>query len=222
VRRLILRLIGSKKVRKVIKTLRLHSLGNWWLHRFPVVKTLPGTAIRYRARRVESLALAAEMFESGTLYGSKDLPANIRTFADIGCNVGYFTCWLCQQLGSTQFLRAANMRSTAVPSATALSEANTRTRIEVPCVEVEESWRKQFGDEPCDLLKVDIEGSGRRFFRRETDFLKRVRAIVVEWHKWRVSLSEIEGCLSGQSFFVKSILCDQPQYGIAVFSRKAP
>ena len=61
-RNLILRLIGSKKVRTVIKFLRLHLLGNWWLHRFPVVRTLPKSGIRYWARMLDSLALASEMF----------------------------------------------------------------------------------------------------------------------------------------------------------------
>jgi FkbM family methyltransferase len=265
-RRLIFKLIGSKKVRTTIKFLRLHSLGNWWLHCFPVARTLPGTGIRYRARRVESLALASEMFDEGTVYTTSNLPANIRTFADLGCNVGYFTCWLCHQLRSTQlkglmvdanaeavedarwqiatnhlrdvralhglvgvngnggqasfFVHAANVCSTAVPSVASLNETNTWTRIQVPCVSVEENWRTHFGDERCDLLKVDIEGSELDFFRNETDFLKRVGTIVVEWHKSRVSFAEMENFLSGQNFSAKSILCDQPQYGIAVFSRK--
>ena len=54
-RKLTLNLSRSTFVRKVVKFLRLHLLANWWLHRFPVVKTLPGSGIRYRARRVESL-----------------------------------------------------------------------------------------------------------------------------------------------------------------------
>jgi hypothetical protein len=37
-------------------------LGNWWLRHFPVVKTLPDSNIRYRARRLESLGLSVEMF----------------------------------------------------------------------------------------------------------------------------------------------------------------
>jgi hypothetical protein len=38
----------------------------------------------------------------GTLYSTSNMLDGIRTFADLGCNVGYFTCWLCQQLKSTQ------------------------------------------------------------------------------------------------------------------------
>ena len=70
--------------------MRLHLLANWWLLLFPVVKTLPGSGIRYRARRVESLGLSVEMFDKDALYATSDLPANIRTFADLGCNADYF------------------------------------------------------------------------------------------------------------------------------------
>jgi len=90
-RKLILKLTGSTIVRKTVKFLRLHLLVNWWLHRFPVVKTLPGSGIRYRARRVESLALSVEMFDKGTLYSTSNMSGEIRTFADLGCNVGYCT-----------------------------------------------------------------------------------------------------------------------------------
>lgn len=72
------------------------------MHHFPVVKTLPASGIRYRARRVESLGLSVEMFDKGELYSLTDLPPNIHTFADLGCNVGYFTCWLCDRLNSRQ------------------------------------------------------------------------------------------------------------------------
>ena len=60
-------------VRKTVKSLRLHLLVNWWLRRFPVVKTLPGSGMRYRARRVESLALSVEMFDKGTLYSTSNM-----------------------------------------------------------------------------------------------------------------------------------------------------
>jgi FkbM family methyltransferase len=265
-RKLVFRLIGSKKVRTVIKALRLHLLGNWWLRHFPVVRTLPGSGIRYRARRLDSLALAAEMFESDTVYSASDLPANVRTFADLGCNVGYFTCWLCDQVKTRQvkglmvdanaeavedarwqveannlenvrvlhglagtkgkdgeatfYLHAANVSSTAVPSEAALNQAFTWTQIKVPCLSIEESWRKLIGDEPCDLLKVDIEGSEMDFFRAETSFLKRVQTIVVEWHKWQVSFSEMDKFLVGQGFCLKSVVREDSKYGTAVFSRK--
>lgn len=80
--------------RDAVRTLRLHQLGNWWLRRFPVVKRLPGSRIAYRATRLESIPLADEMFEKGKLYDPSLLPKQFTTFIDLGCNVGYFTCWL--------------------------------------------------------------------------------------------------------------------------------
>lgn len=97
-RKLVHKLTQSAAIRKTVKTLRLHSLCNWWLRHFPVVKTLPGSDIRYRARRLESLSLSVEMFDECSLYALSGLPKHIRTFADLGCNVGYFTCWLCREM----------------------------------------------------------------------------------------------------------------------------
>ena len=73
----------------------------------------------------------------------------------------------------------------------------------MPCVEVEENWYKYFGDTPCDLLKVDIEGSEMDFLRNETGFLGRVRTIFIEWHKRQVSFEDLEEFLSSQNFLLK-------------------
>jgi FkbM family methyltransferase len=265
-RKLTLKLSRSTIVRKTVKFLRLHLLANWWLHHFPVVKTLPGSGICYRARRVESLGLSVEMLDEGTLYPTSNMLDGIRTFADLGCNVGYFTCWLCHQLKSTQlkglmvdahadaiedarwhvatnnlrnvhvlhglvgtrgkggqasfFVHASSVVSTATPPDISSSEANTWTQIQVPCISIEENWRKHFSDEPCDLLKIDIEGSEMDFFRNETSFLQRVQTILIEWHKWRVSLGEIEKFLSEQGFSLKLILHEDAEVGTAIFSRR--
>jgi FkbM family methyltransferase len=84
----------SAAMRRAVQVLRLHRLANAWLRRFPLVKRLPGSGVRYRATRVESIPLAQEMFDKGALYDASLLPAQFTTFADLGCNVGYFTCWL--------------------------------------------------------------------------------------------------------------------------------
>src|SRR5438552_8626459 len=83
-------------LRRLVRGLGLHTLGNWWLRRFPLVKRLPGSGIIYRATRLESIPLAVEMFEKNALYDPALLPKDFTTFADLGCNVGYFTCWLAQ------------------------------------------------------------------------------------------------------------------------------
>ena len=99
-RKLILNLANSTPVRKTVKFLRLHLLTNWWLNHFPIVKVLPKSGVKYRARRVESLALSVEMFDKESLYSLSDLPENLQTFADLGCNVGYFSCWLVHSLNN--------------------------------------------------------------------------------------------------------------------------
>ncbi|MGA3265425.1 MAG: FkbM family methyltransferase [Verrucomicrobiota bacterium] len=93
-RRLITTLSRSAAARRGAQIFRLHKLANWWLRRFPLVKRLPGSGVVYRATRLESIPLANEMFEKGNLYDAALLPENFTTFADLGCNVGYFTCWL--------------------------------------------------------------------------------------------------------------------------------
>jgi FkbM family methyltransferase len=93
-RRLISWLSRSTVARRVVQSFRLHRIANAWLRRFPLVKRLPGSGVVYRATRIESIPLALEMFEKSALYDASILPPSFITFADLGCNVGYFTCWL--------------------------------------------------------------------------------------------------------------------------------
>jgi len=93
-RHLISKLSRSALLRRSVQLFRLHKLANGWLGMFPLVKRLPGSGVKYRATRLESIPLAVEMFEKGNLYDATLLPNDFTTFADLGCNVGYFTCWL--------------------------------------------------------------------------------------------------------------------------------
>src|SRR5216117_3977762 len=92
-RTLLFRLSRSAFARNTARSLRLTKVGNAWLQRFPVVRRLPDSGVIYRATRLESIPLAVEMFERN-LYDAALLPPDFSTFADLGCNVGYFTCWL--------------------------------------------------------------------------------------------------------------------------------
>jgi len=266
-RKLILRLAGSESLRKIVKFFQLHLLANWWLRCFPVVKILPKSGIRYRARRVESLGLSVEMFDRNELYSLADLPPNTGSFADLGCNVGYFTCWLCDQTGNRQmkglmvdanaeaiedaqwhikanhlsrvyalhglvgtksengqasfFLHTSNVCSTAAPTDETLKNRNTWTHVQVPCLNLGKKWQHYFGDLQCDLLKIDIEGSEMDFFHNEPLFLKRTNAILVEWHKWHVTLLDLKTYLSGQGFALKKILHENEGLGTALFVRES-
>jgi FkbM family methyltransferase len=264
-RKLILTLSNIAVVRKIVKALNLHGLGNWWLRHFPVVKTLPESDVRYRARRLDSLAMSVEMFDECILYPPSEMPKQVRTFADLGCNVGYFLCWLSHEAKSNQlkglmvdaneetledarwhaevnglrnvhvlhglvgngdsadeadfFLHISNICSSATPPPETAA-SSTWTRKKVPCVSVEKNWRRLFGDEPCDLLKVDIEGAEMDFFKTETPFLRQVQIIIVEWHKWRVSLDEIKAFLGEQGFSLKTVVGENHELGTAFFFRK--
>ena len=67
------------------------------------------------------------------------------------------------------------------------------------------------------MLKLDIEGSEMDFFRNETGFLRRVQTILIEWHKWRVTLAEVEAFLSEQGFVLEKILHEVDGMGTALF-----
>jgi len=83
----------SNALRKTFRALRLHRLYNRWLELFPRTRTL-GNDVVYRCRRTESVSLALEMLEGGNAYDPNLLPENYSTFADLGCNVGFFACLL--------------------------------------------------------------------------------------------------------------------------------
>ena len=265
-RRLITSLSRSALLRRVVRASRLHKLGNWWLRHFPQVKKLPGSGIIYRATRLESIPLAVEMFEKGALYDSALLPKNFTTFADLGCNVGYFTCWLAHLaqgrklkglmldanpdavkeaqwhaqanglaevfalygiLGETSptgavdfYLYESNICSTSqLPDIEKMGLKGKWTKISVPCLSLEQNWRQRFGDTRCHLLKIDIEGSEMNFLKAEQSFLKQVDCVLIEWHKWRVSIEEVKSFLSNHDFaFVKTIE-ENDQMGTTFFAR---
>jgi len=229
---------------------------------------LPGSGVRWRATRLESIPLAHEMFEKGNLYDPELLPKHFTTFADLGCNVGYFTCWLAHQAqgrilkgvmldanpdaveearwhaqangmpdvagihgilgeesptGAVDFyLYESNICSTSqLPDLERMGLAGKWTKISVPCVSLETEWQRRHGDMRCNVLKVDIEGSELNFLRSEADFLRRVDCIILEWHKWRVSLAEVSTHLKAVGFTMSKIIEESADMGTAVFDRES-
>jgi FkbM family methyltransferase len=256
----------SALLRHAVRRLRLHTLGNAWLRRFPRVRRLPGSGVIYRATRLESIPLAHEMFEKGNLYDAALLPKGLATFADLGCNVGYFTCWLAhlaqgrplkgimfdanpQAVEEARWHAQANrlagvfgvhgILGEASPSGTVdfyLYESNICstsqlpdlekmglkghwTKIAVPCVSLETEWRKRFGDTRCHLLKVDIEGSEMNFLKAEEPFLKLTDSVLIEWHKWRVSLEDVRAFLAARGFAYVKTVEENENMGTAFFRR---
>ncbi|MBX7156823.1 MAG: FkbM family methyltransferase [Verrucomicrobiae bacterium] len=95
----ITRLSRSACARKWVKKLGFIRLANQSLKLFPLTKTLSGSGVKYRMAKIESVVLSEEMFSQQNLYESHYFPQRLETFADLGCNVGYFTCWLTHVRG---------------------------------------------------------------------------------------------------------------------------
>lgn len=108
----------------MVRSLRLHAIANGYLRRFPIVRKLKN-GTRYRIVRLESFALALEMFsETNVLYPVELLPKDFTTFADLGCNVGYFSCWLAD------LARGRTLRGLMVDAnPEAVEEANRNTSL---------------------------------------------------------------------------------------------
>jgi len=267
-RRVITRLSRSAFARRLVQVLRLHHLSNRWLRTFPLVKKLPGSGVVYRATRLESIPLAVEMFEKGNLYEASLLPSHFTTFVDLGCNVGYFTCWLAHLAqGRTLrglmldanpqaveearwhaqanampevfaihgiagegkqgdfaefYLYESNICSTShVPDTQKMELKGKWEKIRVPGVSIEEHWREHFGEMRCHVLKIDIEGSELNFLTAESSFLQLCDSVLVEWHKWKVSLKELNGFLTKHGFDYVKTVEENEQMGTAFFRRIA-
>jgi len=81
-------------LRIAVERLHLRELSNGWLRRFPLVRSLSETGIIYRISSLNSLGVAHDIFYQGAYDQIRPLLPGVRTFADIGCNSGFFTCFL--------------------------------------------------------------------------------------------------------------------------------
>jgi FkbM family methyltransferase len=82
---------------KAIKALRLVELASKMLSMRPLRRKLPN-GTRYRVRYGESLLMADEIFNR-QVYRDPFEGRDIKTFVDLGSNVGYFTCYAMERIG---------------------------------------------------------------------------------------------------------------------------
>ncbi len=82
---------------KTIKALRLVEIASKLLSIRPIKRTLPG-GTRYRVRYGESLLMADEIFKR-EVYKDPFVGRDVKTFIDLGSNVGYFTCYAADRIG---------------------------------------------------------------------------------------------------------------------------
>jgi FkbM family methyltransferase len=93
--------------------------------------------------------------------------------------------------------------------------------VTVPALVVGDQWRKDF-DGHVDLVKVDIEGNELDFIRNEAPFLREhAGAVLLEWHKWHVSLAEVDAALGNLRFERTAVTAETGITGVALYQREA-
>ena len=85
-------------VHKAIKTLRLQQVAKTALGVVPLRRKLKNSGCEYRVRHLESLLMADEIF-SRKIYSEAFEDKDVRTFVDLGANVGYFTLYAAEHTG---------------------------------------------------------------------------------------------------------------------------
>jgi hypothetical protein len=84
-------------------------------------------------------------------------------------------------------------------------------------VSLTETWNDLMGDAPCDVLKIDIEGSEDALLRREGEFLKRVGVLVIEMHKWIVDIEALDALLDEHGLQRADVLRSNPDVQVALY-----
>jgi FkbM family methyltransferase len=99
---LIYRLSKFPIVHHAVSRLGVYQLANGLLERFPVIRRLPSGRMKIRINSIAGFALAEEMF-SGQGYREAIALREVRTFVDLGCNIGWFPCFLAETQGGREF-----------------------------------------------------------------------------------------------------------------------
>jgi FkbM family methyltransferase len=95
---LITKLAGMPVVHKAIKAFRIQQVAARVLGIVPVRRTLRRSGLKYRIRFLESFLIADEIFQRG-IYREAFEDRQIRTFMDLGSNVGYFPLFAVEETG---------------------------------------------------------------------------------------------------------------------------
>lgn len=90
-------------VHRAIAVLRLQALAKAGLSLRPIRRRLPKLGIEYRIQHLESVLLADEIFRHEVYKAAFD-GRDVRTFIDLGSNVGYFPCYAAERAGSKDLI----------------------------------------------------------------------------------------------------------------------
>jgi FkbM family methyltransferase len=94
----ITKLAGMPVVHKAIKLLRVQQIASRVLTIVPVRRKLRTSGLTYRVRFLESLLIADEIF-ARAIYREAFEDKEVRTFMDLGSNVGYFPLFAVEHTG---------------------------------------------------------------------------------------------------------------------------
>lgn len=98
----LLRIADIKALHLLVRSCGIYRACNFFLRYFPVFRRLPRHNTVLRLGSVSGLVLADEIFTNESYHDAMH-GATIRTFADLGCNIGLFPCYLLETTGEKGF-----------------------------------------------------------------------------------------------------------------------
>ena len=96
------RLARVRWVLTLVGVLGIYRAFNLFLRLRPVYRRLPQSGAQLRIKSSGGFALLEEFFSNG-LYQNVVAGTRIRTFADLGCNVGWFVLYLLETTGQKNY-----------------------------------------------------------------------------------------------------------------------
>ena len=99
---------------------------------------------------------------------------------------------------------------------------NKLARIEVPVLDLQALWRASFGDRPCDVLKIDIEGSEGHFLDHEMAFVSRCHYVVIEIHGWMVKPDDVRQRMEGVGLMLAEVIGNEQDAEVHLYVKESP
>jgi FkbM family methyltransferase len=88
--------INNRAFREILKCFKVHLLVDYFLRLFP--RRGEFGVYRYQVASLEAWLVEKEIFKSGIYDGVFNLHG-VKTFADLGCNRGFFSLWIAEMSG---------------------------------------------------------------------------------------------------------------------------
>ena len=116
------------------------------------------------------------------------------------------------------FLASSTVSSTASPALKPSSMICVSVE-EVPYVDVGRTWSERFPERRVNLCKLDIEGFEAEFLAGNTEFMRNVDRVLVEWHKLQVTFDEVADALRQSGDWRIEPLHEDSRFGVLWASR---